>query len=132
MKFLTTEKSTQGLFVVLDLKGKVVPRFVGMKEVEKGFCKITKIEAKMQESLGELIEFEEEEGETIQQKGAKALNYDIFYPKKMRLLSQIRTHHLQFLLLEVQTIWRHHHKYDTIHKMFQCSDQSKENLFHIS
>jgi hypothetical protein len=31
MKFLITECSTQGLFVVLDLKGKVVPYFAGSK-----------------------------------------------------------------------------------------------------
>ncbi len=71
MKFLTTERSTQGLFVVLDLKDKTTPQFVGIKDIEKDLCKITKIEAQMQENIGELIEFEED-GETMQQKGAKA------------------------------------------------------------
>ncbi len=73
MRFLTTERSTQGLFVVLNCKDKTIPQFIGVKEIEKDLCKITKIEAKMQENIGELIEFEgDDEEETMQQKGAKA------------------------------------------------------------
>ena len=84
MKFLTTEKSTQGLFVVLDFKEKVAPQFVGIKDIEKDLCKITKIEATMQENIGELIEFEEEEGETMQQKGGKN-SYQKYKPLKIKV-----------------------------------------------
>ena len=56
-----------------------------MKEIEKDLCKITKIEAKMQENIGELIEFEEEEeGETIQQKGGKN-SYQKYKPLKAKV-----------------------------------------------
>jgi len=85
MKFLTTEKSTQGLFVVLDFREKVAPQVFGIKDIEKDLCKITKIEAKMQEYIGELIEFEEEDGgETKQQRGGKN-SYQKYKPLKAKV-----------------------------------------------